>query len=259
MTDWFAQFFIRLLETTRDLMPIFVVLIGFQLLVIRKPINNPQKILAGFIFVLLGVTIFLEGLDLALFPIGKLMAIQLTTAEFLGINPLDKATTWQTYSWVYVFAASLGFAVALAEPSLLAIATKAEQISGGTIRAWGLRIAVGIGLGFGLALGTFRIVTGTELYFYIIAGFSIATLQTLFTPKSILGIAFDSGSVTTTMVTVPLVTALGVGLAQTIPGRDPLSDGFGLLALASLYPIIAVLSYAQIAQWLNKRSLSSKP
>lgn len=259
MTNWFMQFLIRLSGTARDFLPIFVVLIGFQLFVIRKPLNNAGKTFAGFIYVLLGVAIFLEGLDMALFPIGKLMASQLTTPEFLGINTLDKTIKWQTYAWVYVFAGSLGFAIALAEPSLLAIATKAEQISGGTIRAWGLRIAVGIGLGIGLALGTFRIVTGTELYFYIISGFTIATLQTLFTPKAILSIAFDSGSVTTTMVTVPLVTALGVGLAQAIPGRNPLSDGFGLLALASLYPIIAVLSYAQIAQWLNKRSLSSRP
>ena len=259
MIDWLIQFLIRFLETARDFLPIFLVLIGFQLFVIRKPLSHPQKTFSGFIFLLLGVTIFLEGLDLALFPIGKLMASQLTTAEFLGIDPLDKTVNWKTYGWVYVFSACLGFAAALAEPSLLAIANKAEQISGGTIRAWGLRIAVGIGLGFGLALGTFRIVTGTELYLYVISGFAIATLQTLFTPKSILGVAFDSGSVTTTMVTVPLVTALGIGLAQAIPGRDPLSDGFGLLALASLYPIIAVLSYAQIAQYLNKRSVSSKP
>jgi Protein of unknown function (DUF1538) len=259
MSAWLIEFLQLVLETTRDFIPIFVVLIGFHLLIIRKPINNPQKIFTGFIFVLLGIAVFLEGLDMALFPIGKLMATQLTTPAFLGINPNDKTASWQTYRWIYLFAASLGFAVALAEPSLQAIANKAEQISGGTIRAWGLRIAVGFGLGTGLALGTFRIITGTELYLYIVAGFAIAALQTLFAPKSIIGIAFDSGTVTTTMITVPLVTSLGIGLAQAIPGRNPLLDGFGLLAFASLYPIIAVLSYAQIAQWLNKRSLSSKP
>ncbi len=259
MTEQLVEFFLLLLGTARDFIPIFMVLIGFHLFIIRKAINNPKKIFTGFIFVLLGIAIFIKGLEIALFPIGKLMAAQLTTIEFLGISTLQKTIRWQSYGWVYVFAASLGFAVALAEPSLLAIAAKAEQISGGTIRALGLRIAVGVGLGVGLALGAFRIITGTELYFYIISGFAIATLQSLFTPKFIIGIAFDSGTVTTTMITVPLVTALGAGLAQAIPGRNPVLDGFGLLAFASLYPIIAVLSYAQIAQWLNKRSLSSKP
>ena len=196
---------------------------------------------------------------MALFPLGNLMASQLTTPEFLDISSADQAVAWQDYFWVYVFAASIGFATALAEPALLAVAIKAEQISGGAIRAWGLRIAVAIGVAFGLALGTFRIVTGTELYFFIVAGYIIVIIQTLFAPKLIIGLAYDSGGVTTSMVTVPLVTALGLGLAQAVPGRNPLLDGFGLIAFASLFPIIAVLSYAQIAQWLNKGSLSSKP
>jgi len=259
MIKWLCQFGLEFLEICRDFLPIAIVLISFQFLIIRKPLVNPRRILVGFIFVLLGIAFFLEGLDLALFPLGKLMISQLTTPEFLGINSLDIATTWKNYVWVYVFAASIGFAAALAEPSLLAIAIKAEQISGGTVRAWGLRLAVAIGLGSGLALGVFRIITGAELYFFIISGFIIAIIQTPFVHKSILGVAFDSGTVTTTMVTVPLVTALGEGLAQAIPGRNPLMDGFGLLAFASLFPIIAVLSYALIAQWFNNLSLSSTP
>ena len=165
----------------------------------------------------------------------------------------------QAYYWVYIFAASIGFATTLAEPSLLAVAIKAEQISGGAIHAFGLRIAVSIGVAFGIALGAFRIVTGTELYFFIIAGYVLVLIQTLFAPKLIIGLAYDSGGVTTSTVTVPLVTALGLGLAQSVPGRNPLLDGFGLIAFASLFPIIAVLSYAQIAQWRSRRSLSSKP
>ena len=259
MIKWLCQFGLEFLEICRDFLPIAIVLISFQFLIIRKPLVNPRRVLVGFIFVLLGIAFFLEGLDLALFPLGKLMISQLTTPEFLGINSLDIATTWKNYVWVYVFAASIGFAAALAEPSLLAIAIKAEQISGGTVRAWGLRLAVAIGLGSGLALGVFRIITGAELYFFIISGFIIAIIQTPFVHKSILGVAFDSGTVTTTMVTVPLVTALGEGLAQAIPGRNPLMDGFGLLAFASLFPIIAVLSYALIAQWFNNLSLSSTP
>jgi hypothetical protein len=258
MTEWSINFALKLLETFRDILPIVTVIIGFQLLVIRRPLPHLKKTLAGFIYVLLGIVFFLKGLDMALFPLGTLMASQLTTPEFLGLNPLEQFTSWRTYFWVYVFAASIGFATALAEPALLAVAIKAEHISGGTIRAWGIRIAVAIGVGFGLALGTFRIVTGIDLYYFIVAGYIIVIIQTLFAPKSIIGLACDSGGVTTSMVTVPLVTALGLGLAQAIPGRNPVLDGFGLIAFASLFPIIAVLSYAQIAQWLNKSRISSK-
>lgn len=259
MIDWLMHFALKLLETCRDILPIVGIIIGFQLLVIRKPLPHPRKTIIGFFYVLLGIVFFLEGLDLALFPLGNLMASQLTTPEFLGVNPVDQAVSWQAYFWVYIFAASIGFATALAEPSLLAVALKAEQISGGTIRAWGLRISVAIGVGFGLALGTFRIVTGSELYLYIIAGYLIVMIQTRFAPKSIIGLAYDSGGVTTSMVTVPLVTALGLGLASAVPGRNPLLDGFGLIAFASLFPVIAVLAYAQIAQWRNKGSLSPNP
>lgn len=259
MTDWLIYFALKLLETSRNILPIIVIIIGFQLLVIRKPLLHPRKTLIGFFYVLLGITFFLEGLDLALFPLGSLMASQLTTPEFLGVNPVGRAVSWQSYCWVYIFAATLGFATALAEPSLLAVAIKAEQISGGAIRAWGLRISVAIGVSFGLALGAFRIVIGSELYLYIICGYFIVMVQTRFAPKMIIGLAYDSGVVTTSMVTVPLVSALGFGLASAVPGRNPLLDGFGLIAFASLFPVIAVLGYAQIAQWRNKGSLSPNP
>ncbi len=259
MTAWFIHFSLALLATCRDILPIAAIIIGFQLLVIRKPLPNPKKTLIGFIYVLLGIAFFLEGLDMALFPLGKWMAKQLTSAEFLGINPQQHILAWHTYIWVYVFAASIGFASTLAEPSLLAVAIKAEQISGGTIHAWGLRIAVSLGVAFGIALGAFRIVTGIELYIFIVIGYVLVLVQTFFAPKLIIGLAYDSGGVTTSTVTVPLVTALGLGLAQAVPGRNPLIDGFGLIAFASLFPIIAVLGYAQIAAWLNKRNLSSKP
>jgi len=258
MIDWLSHFGLGLLQNCRDILPIVAVIIGFQLFVIRRPLANPVKTLVGFLYVLLGIAFFLEGLDMALFPLGSLMASQLTTPEFLGVNPENQPVIWHTYHWIYVFAASIGFATALAEPSLLAVALKAEQISGGAIRAWGLRIAVAIGVAFGLALGTFRIVTGLDIYFFIMAGYAIVTIQTLVAPKMIIGLAFDSGGVTTSMVTVPLVTALGLGLAQAVPGRNPVLDGFGLIAFASLFPIIAVLAYAQIAHWLSKPSLPSK-
>jgi hypothetical protein len=251
------QFTLVLLTTCRDILPIAAIIIGFQLLVIRKPIAHPKKTLIGFLYVVLGIAFFLEGLEMALFPLGKLMATQLTTPEFLSVNSGEQNVGWQAYFWIYVFAASIGFATALAEPSLLAVALKAEQISGGTIRALGLRIAVAIGVAFGLTLGTFRIVTGIELYYFIIAGYVVVLIETLFSPKIIIGLAYDIGGVTTSTVTVPLVTALGLQLAEAVPGRNPLLDGFGLVAFACLFPIIAVLSYVQLAQWLGKRSISS--
>lgn len=197
MIEWLIHFALKLLQTCRDILPIAATIIGFQLLVIRRPIPHLKKTLVGFLYVLLGIVFFLEGLELALFPLGSLMASQLTTPEFLGINPLAQTVIWQTYIWVYVFAASIGFATALAEPALLAVALKAEEISGGAIRPWGLRIAVAIGVGFGLALGTFRIITGTELYYFIVGGYIIVMIQTLFAPKMIIGLAYDSGGVTT--------------------------------------------------------------
>ena len=256
MLEWLLHFALKLLETCKNILPIAAVIIGFQLWVIRKPLAHPKKIAVGFVFVLLGMVFFLEGLDMALFPLGNLMATQLTTPEFLGVNPELQPVVWQNYRWVYIFAAGLGFATALAEPTLLAVAITVDRISGGTIRAWGLRIAVALGVAIGLALGTFRIVTGAELYFFIIAGYIIVMILSLFAPKLIIALAYDSGTITTSMVTVPLVSSLGLGLADAVPGRNPLADGFGLIAFASLFPIIAVLAYAQIAHSLSKRSSS---
>jgi hypothetical protein len=258
MIAWFIHFALALLATCRDILPIAAIIIGFQLLVIRKPLPNPKKTLVGFVYVLLGIAFFLEGLDMALFPLGKLMAAELTNMEFLGISTHDHLATWRTYGWVYVFALCIGFATTLAEPSLLAIAIKAEHISGGAIKAWGLRIAVSVGVGIGIALGALRIVTGVELYIFIVIGYVLVLIQTLFAPKFIIGLAYDSGGVTTSTVTVPLVAALGLGLAQAVPDRNPLIDGFGLIAFASLFPIITVLGYAQLAAWRSKRSLSVK-
>ncbi len=257
MNDWLMHFALKLLETGQNILPVITIIIGFQLLVIRKPLAHPKKTISGFIYLLLGIVFLLEGLDLALFPLGSLMAAQLTTSDFLGVTYLHEVSSWQTYFWVYIFAASLGFASALAEPSLRAVSLKVEQVSGGTIRAWGLRLSVAIGVSLALALGTFRIVMGLELYWFIIGSYIIVIVQTRFAPKLIIGLAYDSGGITTSMVTVPLVSSLGMGLASAIPGRNPVLDGFGLLALASILPIIIVLGYAQIAHWLNKSRLSS--
>lgn len=254
MIDWLLSFSFwqTLQDTVRDVMPIATIIIGFQLLIIRKPIRHPKQILTGFFYVLLGIALFLEGLEMALFPLGELMAQQLTTPEFIQFDTPSTHIPWSAYFWVYVFAASIGFATTLAEPSLIAVAIKAQELSGGAIHALGLRLAVSLGVSFGIALGAFRIVSGTDLHLYIITGYLIVIVQTMFAPKMIIGLAYDSGGVTTSTVTVPLVTALGLGLASNVPGRNPMLDGFGLIAFASLFPIIAVLAYAQLAEWWNK-------
>jgi hypothetical protein len=224
--------------------------------VIRKPLKNPHKTALGFMNVILGITFFLDGLKMALFPLGELMASQLTAPEFLKLSD-NAATDWRQYGWIYLFGACIGFSTTLAEPSLLAIANKAEEISGKAINAWGLRLAVSIGVAIGIGLGTFRIVTGSQLYYYIVFGYILVVIQTFFSPKFIIGLAYDSGGVTTSTVTVPLITALGLGLASAVPGRSPLLDGFGLVAFASLFPIITVLAYAQLAAWRAKKRNSN--
>lgn len=254
MMGWLDGLWTGLLGALRDVLPIAAVIIGFQLLVIRRPLANPKKMIVGLGYVLLGITLFLQGLEMALFPLGELMAKQLTAPAFVQSSAAAGSPPWHDYLWVYLFAACLGFATALAEPSLLAVAIKAQEISAGAINAWGLRLAVSLGVAVGLALGTFRIVTGTELYIYIVTAYVAVTIQTAFAPKLIVGLAYDSGGVTTSTVTVPLVTALGLGLASNVPGRNPLLDGFGLIAFACLFPIIAVLGYAQMAEWRAKRN-----
>lgn len=242
--------------TIADVLPLTLIIFGFQILVLRRPIANLGRVGLGFLYVLVGLAFFLQGLEMALFPIGKLMAQQLTAPSFItGIEGASAAVTelnWSDYLWVYVFALAIGFATTIAEPSLLAVALKAHQVSGGAIGAWGLRIAVAIGVSLGIGLGTYRIITGTPLHWYIITGYAVVIVQTFFAPRMIIPLAYDSGGVTTSTVTVPLVAALGLGLASTVPGRNTLVDGFGLIAFASLFPIITVLAYAQISAWWTK-------
>jgi hypothetical protein len=250
------DFFKTLLLTCRDLVPIVLLFGFFQVVVIKESIPNFKRIIVGSIYVLVGLTLFLTGLEKALFPLGKIMAEQLTNPVFLqGSAASVDLTDWKTYGWIYVFAAMIGFATTVAEPSLIAVAFKASEVSGGSISAWGLRITVAIGVAFGICLGTFRIVTGTPLYLYIMAGYLIVIIQTFFAPKSLIPLAYDSGGVTTSTVTVPIVAALGLGLSASVPGRNPAIDGFGLIAFASLFPIITVLAYAQCAQWLSTREI----
>jgi len=262
MTAWLLSLLSAIAHTVRDVLPIAAILFGFQWLVIRKPMPNLKKVLFGFVYVLVGLALFLEGLNQALFPLGKLMAQQLTDPAFIygALQATGHATGaalqevhWWDYRWVYLFAAMIGFSCSLAEPSLIAVAMKAHEVSGGTVGVWGLRIAVAIGAAIGITLGVFRIVTGTPLHYYIIIGYIIVMIQTMFAPRMIIPLAYDSGGVTTSTVTVPLVTALGLGLASVVPGRSPLLDGFGLIALTVLCPLVTVMGYAQLSHWRAKR------
>ncbi len=239
------------LGTAIDVLPIVTVLVAFQFLAIRRRPPNPRTIVIGFVYVLAGLTLFLVGLETALFPLGETMARQLTDPQFIygsfGGAGGEFVSHWYDYFWVYVFAASVGFATTIAEPALIAVALKAQTISGGSINAFGLRIAVAVGVAFGVALGAYRIVVGTPLQYYIMAGYAVVIVQTVFAPKTIVPLAYDTGGVTTSTVTVPVVAALGLGLASTIPGRSMLIDGFGLIAFASVFPIIAVMGFASLS------------
>ena len=245
-----------LLATFFDILPIAIIIFGFQFLVIRKRVKNLKSVLTGMLYVLVGITFFLLGLEQALFPIGRSMAEQLTNPEFLQGKRLSVGELqWQDYYWVYIFAFAIGAGTTIAEPALIAVAMKANEVSGGAIGVWGLRMAVAIGVAFGLALGTYRIVIGVPMHYFIITGYVIVVIQTFFSPKLIVPLAYDSGGVTTSTVTVPLVAALGLGLAETVPGRSPLIDGFGLIAFASLCPIISVMAYAQLSELKDRRAL----
>lgn len=250
------EFLNTLLATILDVAPIIGIIFGFQLIILKQRIANFRKIAIGVVYVLLGLSLFLVGLDEALFPLGKIMAQQLTDPAFLheGLTDLHQALHWQDYKWIYLFAFAIGFATTVAEPALIAVAIKANAVSGGAVGVWGLRIAVGLGVAIGIAVGAFRIVTGTPLHYYIIAGYCFVIVQTMYTPRMIIALAYDSGGVTTSTVTVPIVAALGLGLASAVPGRSTLIDGFGLIAFASLFPIITVMGYAQFAQWCSRIS-----
>ena len=240
-------------STALDVAPIVTILVVFQVAVLRRRPPNLGRIVAGFFLVLVGLTLFLIGLEEALFPIGETMARQLTSVETVGVARMADGVDWHDYLLVYAFAAAIGFSTTVAEPSLIAVALKAEQVSGGAVGAWGLRLAVAIGVAAGVALGCFRIVTGTPLPWYIIAAYAVVIVQTYRSSRTIVPLAYDSGGVTTSTVTVPVVAALGLGLAATVPGRSPLIDGFGLIAFASVFPIMSVLGYSMAATWWSRR------
>ena len=253
MQDSLTLFGETLLLTLRDVTPIVVILVVFQVGVLRRGLPNIRGIAAGSVMVLLGLALFLIGLEQALFPIGETMARQLTEEA----GSLAGAVRWEDYWLVYLFAAAIGFATTVAEPSLIAVALKAEEVSGRSVNAWGLRIAVAVGVAAGVSLGCFRIVTGTPLPWYIVAAYVVVIVQTYLAGRSIVPLAYDSGGVTTSTVTVPVVAALGLGLAANVPGRSPLIDGFGLIAFASVFPIMSVLGYAitaeRVARWRKRR------
>lgn len=253
------------INTLIDIAPILLVLLFFQTIIIRKKIPHLKQILFGLSLVVIGLAIFIVGLEECIFPIGTSMAEQLTDPEFifngdaeaLKFSSSGNSLDASLYFWTYVFAFMIGFSTTLAEPALIAVSIKAREISTGAVSEWGLRIAVAFGVGIGVTLGTFRIIMGTPLHIYIAIGYLFLIIQTIFAPKTIIPLAYDTGGVTTSTVTVPVLAALGIGLASNVPGRSPILDGFGLIAFASLFPIIAVLAYAMIGKWLDTRNQNS--
>lgn len=241
--DWLASFLATVASTCMDVAPIVAILVLFQVVVLRRRLPNLPRIVSGFVCVLLGLALFLIGLQEALFPIGETMARQLA-----ALSTSDSGS----YLMVYAFAAAIGFATTIAEPSLIAVALKAEQVSGGTVNALGLRLAVAVGAALGVSLGCFRIVTGTPLPWYIAAAYVVVIAQTFIANRRFVPLAYDSGGVTTSTVTVPVVAALGLGLAASVPGRSVLIDGFGLIAFAAVFPIMSVLGYAMAASWWQR-------
>ncbi len=231
-----------------DILPIVLILFAFQFLIIRKKLTNMANILFGLLLVWLGISLFLIGLDTALFPIGELMSNQLTSKDFIANNNF-----LFDYIWVYIFAFLIGFTTTIAEPALLAIAYKAEMLSGGEINKSNLRIAVAVGVAVGITLGVYRIIVDIPLQYFIIPGYILVIMQTFFTPKDIVALAYDSGGVTTSTVTVPIVAALGIGLSNNLAHSNPLIDSFGLIAFASLFPIISVMSYFGIINIFYKK------
>lgn len=232
-----------MLGSLRDLAPIILVISFFQFVVLQQPIPNLADMVIGVIFVLLGLTFFIFGLEMGLFPIGESMAHALA----------KKGSVF----WLIAFAFALGFGTTIAEPALIAVAAEAATVAaeGGMIEltdaskdsyATGLRYTVAFSVGLAIVLGVMRIIAGWSIQWMIIGGYMLVVIMTAFAPKEIIGIAYDSGGVTTSTITVPLVTALGVGLASSIKGRNPMTDGFGLIAFASLSPMIFVMAYGMI-------------
>jgi len=242
----FMAIFMELIGVMGDVLPILAMLLFFQYIILKEKVANLPKVILGFGFVIIGLYAFIIGLDLGLFPLGDSMASQLTAIDTNGISVYG---VWL----IYLFAFMIGFSTTMAEPSLLAVAVKASEISRGQINAWVLRTIVAVGVAVGIALGSYRIVEGDPLHYYIIAGYIIVIIQTIYAPKWIIPIAYDSGGVTTSTVTVPLVAALGLGLAENIPGRSVLIDGFGLIAFASLFPIITVMGYGTYVKYFVEK------
>ncbi len=232
-----------MLGSLRDLAPIILVIAFFQLLVLQQPLPDLLGLLTGVGFVVLGLTFFIYGLEMGLFPIGESMAHAFARKGSLG--------------WLLTFAFALGFGTTVAEPALIAVAAEAAQVAaeGGMIEnnrdaqsvyANGLRFTVAFAVGLAIVIGVLRILKGWPIQLLIIGGYLLVVLMTFFAPREIIGIAYDSGGVTTSTITVPLVTALGVGLASSIKGRNPMIDGFGLIAFASLTPMIFVMAYGMV-------------
>lgn len=230
-------------DSVRDLLPIIVVIGFFQLVVLQQPIPNMGKLLFGTVMVVLGLTLFVRGLEMGLFPIGESMAYDFARKG--------------SVLWLLLFAFALGFGTTVAEPALIAVAAEAAKVAalGGMIEdsvnardsyATGLRFTVALSVGFAIVLGVFRILKGWPIQYFIIGGYIGVVGMTAIAPEEIIGIAYDSGGVTTSTITVPLVTALGVGLASSIKGRNPMIDGFGLIAFASLTPMIFVMGYGMV-------------
>ena len=236
--------FFELVNVVKDVLPILSVIFFFQYVIIKKKVKNLPKITTGIVFVILGLYFFIIGLEMGLFPIGEAMALQLTAQDNLF--------------YIYLFGFLIGFSTTMAEPALLAVAMKVEEISNRRIRQMVLRISVAMGVAVGISLGSYRIVQGDPIHYYIIVGYIIVIILTFLAPKYIIPIAYDSGGVTTSTVTVPLVAALGLGLATQIEGRSPLIDGFGLIAFASLFPMITVMTYGVISQHLENRDKKLK-
>lgn len=222
----------------RDVLPIILVILFFQYAVLRHPLASPLKVGVGFALVIVGLYAFVVGLKLGLFPIGQSMAAQL-----IGFD---------TWLWVYLFAFCIGFATTMAEPALIAVGQQAEEAAAGKIQGNVIRILVALGVAIGITIGVHRIISGDSIHYYIIGGYVLVILLTALAPRYIVALAFDLGGVTTSEVTVPLVTALGIGLASQIEGRNVLIDGFGLIAFASIFPIVTVMSYAIVMERVAK-------
>ncbi len=227
-------------NVVKDVAPILLIILFFQYAVLKKKIDNIKTVFLGFILVILGLDAFILGLEMGLFSLGETMAYQLTKSESILM--------------IYAFAFAIGFSTTMAEPALMAIAKKSKEISDGKINDFALRVFVAAGVAIGISLGAYRIVNGGYIHYYIIVGYIVVIILTWIAPKYIIPIAYDSGGVTTSTVTVPLVAALGIGLATNIEGRSPLIDGFGLIAFASLFPMITVMLYGIITEKLGVKS-----